>query len=313
MNEASRWRFALAEQIAAAYAQNPKTAAIMIAGSVGRGRADRYSDIEIDVYYMAAPTVAERIAAVEGAGAIVESLDEDEDEWEEQMLLGGVHAATSTFLVSTLERYLSEVVDQGQIAPSAQMRLHSLLNAQPVWGHELAEQWRAKARHYPDTLARAMLHENLLTPVGVAMNSGEGWAFPWVFPALVLVGVFGLISLPFLLHLPRRTMILFVVSGALFVGGAAGMELFAGVFGHLYQENGAIGRAVTHLEEFLEMAAIVVWIYALASYIETYAPLEIRFSMLQNTSPASSPEAQPTAADSQAAVLSGKASTTVGQ
>lgn len=161
MNEASRWRFALAEQIAAAYAQNPKTAAIMIAGSVGRGRADRYSDIEIDVYYMAAPTVAERIAAVEGAGAIVESLDEDEDEWEEQMLLGGVHAATSTFLVSTLERYLSEVVDQGQIAPSAQMRLHSLLNAQPVWGHELAEQWRAKARHYPDTLARAMLHENL--------------------------------------------------------------------------------------------------------------------------------------------------------
>lgn len=159
----------------------------------------------------------------------------------------------------------------------------------------------------------AMLHENLLTPVGVAMNSGEGWAFPWVFPALVLVGVFALLSLPFLLHLPRRTMILFVVSGALFVGGAAGMELFAGVFGHLYQENGAIGRAVTHLEELLEMAAIVVWIYTLASYIETYVPLEIRFSMFQNASPASSPEAQPTAADSQAAVLSGKAPTTVGQ
>lgn len=45
MNEASRWRFALAERIAASYARNPKVRAIQVAGSVGRGAADRYSDI----------------------------------------------------------------------------------------------------------------------------------------------------------------------------------------------------------------------------------------------------------------------------
>jgi predicted nucleotidyltransferase len=63
MNQDSQWRLALAERIAAAYIENPKAAVVMIAGSVGRGVADRYSDIEIDVYYTEPPTEAERIAS----------------------------------------------------------------------------------------------------------------------------------------------------------------------------------------------------------------------------------------------------------
>lgn len=161
MNEASRWRFVLAERIAASYARNPKVQVIQVAGSVGRGVADRYSDIEIDVYYSDPPTEAERIAAVTGSGAVVDSLDHDDDEWEEQMLLDGVHAATSTFLVSTMERYLREVVDEGQIAPQAQTRLYSLQHAQPLLGHDLVAQWRAKAANYPPQLTHAMLAANL--------------------------------------------------------------------------------------------------------------------------------------------------------
>jgi hypothetical protein len=161
MNEASRWRFALAERIAASYARNPKVQVIQVAGSVGRGVADRYSDIEIDVYYSDPPTEAERIAAVTGCDAVVDSLDHDDDEWEEQMLLDGVHAATSTFLVSTMERYLREVVDEAQIAPAAQTRLYSLQHAQPRVGHDLVAQWRAKAANYPHRLTHAMLAANL--------------------------------------------------------------------------------------------------------------------------------------------------------
>lgn len=161
MNEASRWRFALAERIAASYARNPKVQAIQVAGSVGRGVADRYSDIEIDIYYSEPPTEAERIAAVRGCGAVVDSLDEDDDEWEEQMLLDGVHAATSTFLVSTMERYLCEVVEEGQIAPAAQTRLYSLQHAVPFVGHDLIEQWREKAARYPARLTHNMLAANL--------------------------------------------------------------------------------------------------------------------------------------------------------
>jgi hypothetical protein len=135
--------------------------AIQVAGSVGRGTADRYSDLEIDVYYSEPPTVDERIAAVRGCGATLESLDEDEDEWEEQMLLDGVHAATSTFLISTLERYLHEVVDKAQIAPAAQTRLYSLQHAVPLLGHDLVAEWQARASRYPAELAHAMLAANL--------------------------------------------------------------------------------------------------------------------------------------------------------
>lgn len=50
MNEASRWRFTLAEHIDLAYAADPKACVVMVAGSTGRGTADRYSDIELEVY-----------------------------------------------------------------------------------------------------------------------------------------------------------------------------------------------------------------------------------------------------------------------
>lgn len=161
MNDASRWRFEFARRIAASYAHNPKVQAVQVAGSVGRGTADRYSDIEIDIYYSEPPTEAERRAAVVGCGAVVDSLDQDEDEWEEQMLLDGVHAATSTFLVSTMERYLHQVVDEGEIAPAAQTRLYSLQHALPLLGHDLVERWREKAAAYPVRLTHNMLAANL--------------------------------------------------------------------------------------------------------------------------------------------------------
>lgn len=161
MNEATRWRFALAEEIGAAYASNPNTRVVMVAGSVGRGSADRYSDIEVDVYYADSPTEAERVSAVERCGGKVELLAQDGDEWEEQMSIGGFHAHTSTFLVGTMERYLREVVDECSLAPEAQTRLFSLQHGVTVKGEDQVERWRAKAAAYPDGLQRAMLEENL--------------------------------------------------------------------------------------------------------------------------------------------------------
>ena len=161
MNEATRWRFALAEEIGEAYASKDNAHVVMIAGSVGRGSADRYSDIEVDVYYAEPPTEAERIAAVERCGGTLELLAEDEDEWEEQMSIGGFHAHTSTFLVATMERYLREVVDQCSLSPEAQTRLFSLQHAVTLKGEDQVERWRAKAAAYPDALRRAMLEENL--------------------------------------------------------------------------------------------------------------------------------------------------------
>jgi predicted nucleotidyltransferase len=51
MKEASEQRLALARRNAAAYLAIPKVKAIGIAGSVARGEADEYSDIDMSIYY----------------------------------------------------------------------------------------------------------------------------------------------------------------------------------------------------------------------------------------------------------------------
>jgi len=161
VNEASSWRDRLAERIAEAYAADDNSVVVMVAGSVGRGAADRFSDVEVDVYYARPPTESERVAAVERSGGAIVRLAADDDEWEEQISFGGFPAASSTFTVQTMDRYLREVVDESQIAPEAQTRLFSLQTGRVVKGEEQAEEWRTRASAYPDGLQRVMLEANL--------------------------------------------------------------------------------------------------------------------------------------------------------
>ncbi len=170
MSESSRRLLALAQRIAKSYSSNPNAQVVMVAGSVGRGTSDRYSDIDIDVYYTKAPTEAEREAAVAGCGGVLKAMNQDDDEWEEQLLIEDVPAATSTFLISTMESYLTKVLDHCRVAPQAQTRLSSLQNATPVKGSHLTARWRTRADKYPDGLQRAMLEEYL--PFDRFWNSG---------------------------------------------------------------------------------------------------------------------------------------------
>jgi hypothetical protein len=163
MNEASRWRFALAERVGREYAANPKARVVMVAGSTGRGTADRYSDIEIDIYWSEPPTNDERRAAVERSGGTLlgKLLPAEDDEWSEEISLGGFYMHTSTFLVETMERYLREALEEFSTALNPQMRLSSLMNARTLVGEDLVARWRERARAYPTGLAEAVVREHL--------------------------------------------------------------------------------------------------------------------------------------------------------
>src|SRR5204863_7304282 len=71
LNGASQWRLAIARGVAASYAHNPAVAAIVGGGSTGRGHADRFSDIEVGVFWFRPPTDEERRSAAEGTGGYV--------------------------------------------------------------------------------------------------------------------------------------------------------------------------------------------------------------------------------------------------
>ena len=89
--------------------------------------------------------------------------------------------------------------------------------------------------------------------------------FVWVIPGAILVVPFAWAYSKFLAHLPDKTRRLFLIAGGVFVLGALGMEIVGWLFSSLYGQ--ANGYAVIPIaEEFLEMAGIVVFIYALTSY-----------------------------------------------
>ncbi len=60
------WRMAVARRAARPYRQNPKLAAMTVAGSVGAGIADQFSDLELDCYWSAAPSDADPVHALGG-------------------------------------------------------------------------------------------------------------------------------------------------------------------------------------------------------------------------------------------------------
>jgi hypothetical protein len=62
-NVHAAWRMAVARRAAAGYGENPGLAALAVAGSVGAGVADRFSDLELDCYWFRPPTEADRLAA----------------------------------------------------------------------------------------------------------------------------------------------------------------------------------------------------------------------------------------------------------
>ena len=71
MNDASRWRIAVARRVEACYRQDSRVRAFMIGGSVSRGLADRYSDLEIGVFWTTTPSPEERQTFLTGYDGVM--------------------------------------------------------------------------------------------------------------------------------------------------------------------------------------------------------------------------------------------------
>ena len=109
--------------------------------------------------------------------------------------------------------------------------------------------------------------------------------FSWIVPYSILVLIGLLAYLRFLSHLPRKTLLFFLVAGALFLVGALGMEILESqyIFSLKKSRVAVVGDKSTwpvdflvwyavsrSLEEGLEMLGIVVFIHALLSYVSSY-------------------------------------------
>jgi hypothetical protein len=113
----------------------------------------------------------------------------------------------------------------------------------------------------------AQLHELSIQPLRDIFGATGFLHYAWIIPAGICVALFVLGYLSFLAKLPPRTRWLFLMAGALFVGGALGVEAVSGKHASLHGEQNLTYHLIITIEELLEMAGLVVFIYALLDYI----------------------------------------------
>jgi hypothetical protein len=170
MSYGSQWRLALAQPVAAAYAANPKVAAVIIGGSISRGHADRYSDIEIGVFWHEPPTDDDRGQCAEASGADIHGLypyDPQYEVWEDALFVGrvaldqpgtGVLVEIPHYTVEFIERVLDDLLERHDAANlSKQNIVAALTSAIPIHGAALIEKWHSRAADYPRGLALDMV------------------------------------------------------------------------------------------------------------------------------------------------------------
>jgi len=151
----------------------------------------------------------------------------------------------------------------GLLALILSMRRH--VAAPNLWQY-----WRALGLIFLFLSMDEMLsfHEVLSAVLGRKFSTDGAFTFIWVIPAMGLVIVLGLFFLPFLARLPREVGVTIVIAATLFLGGAVGLEMAAGL---LISEQGSMDdgfatpayRALTNIEEGLEGLGAIVFIKAL--------------------------------------------------
>lgn len=118
----------------------------------------------------------------------------------------------------------------------------------------------------------AELHEHL----GDVVQLHGVLYFSWVVPAGALVLLLGLWYLPFLRHLPRDTRWRFVLAGALYVGGALGLELPLGYWAERAGRDNLVYSLLDWLEETLELLGATLFLLSLLRYLSQRGPLRLQ-------------------------------------
>lgn len=111
-----------------------------------------------------------------------------------------------------------------------------------------------------------VLHERVGLALFSHLELGGALAFPWVILGALFSAATGLAFLGFLRRLPRRTARLFVLSGAIYVGAALGIEAVEAL------TVSAVGWGAAYylevlVEETLEMFGQALFAYALLDHM----------------------------------------------
>jgi len=110
-------------------------------------------------------------------------------------------------------------------------------------------------------------HEQLIHPLRYALDLSGAFYWSWVIVGLAVVPAVGLAFIPFLRALPRRTTVLLVVAGGVYVAGALGLEMASGYYYSNRWERDLGYQLITTVEELLEMQGTVLFLYGVLDHM----------------------------------------------
>lgn len=150
-------------EISEIYRGNPKVEAIILAGSVARKLEDEHSDIELHILWSAPLEDEDRKGPINHIGGTILSYHPyEEEEWSETYLTKeGIKLEISNFLTKTVEKVISDVVDQYDISYEKQCIVSSVHDGVSLYGEEKVNELKDRVIAYPENLAKRMISENL--------------------------------------------------------------------------------------------------------------------------------------------------------
>jgi len=141
------------------------------------------------------------------------------------------------------------------------------------------------------------IHERLVNPLRRMLGPGNPgvFNFAWVIPGISLVLILALFFLKFWLRLPAKTRLTFLVASTTYIGGCIGFELIGGHFAKLHGIHNLAYSMLTTVEESLEMAGVIFFIWGLLVYLaDNYKEVQFRFNEFRGEVILDGPHKSPT-------------------
>jgi len=118
----------------------------------------------------------------------------------------------------------------------------------------------------------SVIHEKVSKYLKGLSDFGGWFQYKWVIVGLAIVAILAVSFFRFWLNLDNKYKILFLVSAALFFGGAMGVEMIGGRWANANGSKNFVYILFTTLEQGMQYSGLVTLVYTLLLYIKSYIP-----------------------------------------
>lgn len=165
MTQASNYLFDLASRITKPYTQLPTLRCAMITGSVAKGLADNFSDIDMTYYYEGALPDEESLATLREQNGGSERKwiigDRDSGSFAEAFHVDGIEVQIGHTTITSWKQSIAEVLEKHNPDTPLHKAMEGTLASIALYGDSFLDGWKEEIEQYPDGLAQAMVRHHL--------------------------------------------------------------------------------------------------------------------------------------------------------